>query len=295
MGPPPKVRTNVPQAAVEGVVQDEPYDVLHPNTEDSGNIALAIARQSSAIRTLLAHLTAQSGDVLGDLTAGGQASSTTKGVSKWEQHVLRTDDATTAPEATPSQTCASVRGGSSAVVHAAVPGEARRLQNSTRNGSPGMDPGSRHRCCLKRGFPPHKRSVGFDDGVAGAVSHRQGGLDFGLYAQPTRRAASASLPREVSQPAAQCSSIWATCSSTVDGGVSLLFERFGDTSNQKERDSQKSREDTSSCPSFPKGRGARPRRVAQEKAAVPEAAQSKVHSRCMSPDSESVSARENLK
>jgi len=50
--------------------------------QSSAIIALAIARQSSAIITLVAHLASQSGDILGDLTAGGPYSSTTKGVHR---------------------------------------------------------------------------------------------------------------------------------------------------------------------------------------------------------------------
>ena len=85
VGPPPKVKSGVPQVAVPDVGQDEPYDALQPSSEEAGNIALAIARQSSAITTLVAHLASQSGDVLGDLTAVGPHSSTTKGVHRREK------------------------------------------------------------------------------------------------------------------------------------------------------------------------------------------------------------------
>ena len=84
MSPPPKIRSP-PQKLVPETIQDEPYDALQPEQEDESKIARVIAQQSSALTALVAHLTAQSSDALGDLVVPGQTSSTTKGVQRRER------------------------------------------------------------------------------------------------------------------------------------------------------------------------------------------------------------------
>ena len=67
-----------------GVGLDEPYDPLQPVQEEVG-IAAAIHQQSSAVMALVAHLTSQSGDVLGDFSSVSLQSGTTKGVQRRER------------------------------------------------------------------------------------------------------------------------------------------------------------------------------------------------------------------
>jgi hypothetical protein len=71
-------------APVLGVVGDEPYDALQPGSEEPA-MAAAIQQQSNAVLALVAHLTSQAGDVLGDLNTTGQQSGTTKGVQRRER------------------------------------------------------------------------------------------------------------------------------------------------------------------------------------------------------------------
>ena len=84
IGPPPKVRAAPSVAPVLGVVGDEPYDALQPGSEEPA-MAAAIQQQSNAVLALVAHLTSQAGDVLGDLNTTGQQSGTTKGVQRREK------------------------------------------------------------------------------------------------------------------------------------------------------------------------------------------------------------------
>ena len=86
-GPPPRVRQPTVSQSAADVVADEPYDVLQPGLieEQGGGIVAAIAQQSTAITQLVAHLASSSGDALGDLSAVGQSSSSTKGVQRREK------------------------------------------------------------------------------------------------------------------------------------------------------------------------------------------------------------------
>ena len=85
VGPPPKVRLSQPLVPAQDVAADEPYDMLQPAEGEAPDIAAAIAQQSTAITALVAHLASQSSDVLGDLSAVGQPSSSTKGVQRRER------------------------------------------------------------------------------------------------------------------------------------------------------------------------------------------------------------------
>lgn len=85
VGPPPKVRMSQPLVPAQDVAVDEPYDMLQPAEAEPPDIAAAIAQQSTAITALVAHLASQSSDVLGDLSAVGQPSSSTKGVQRRER------------------------------------------------------------------------------------------------------------------------------------------------------------------------------------------------------------------
>ena len=84
VGPPPKVPFTPSQVPAPGVGLDEPYDPLQPVQEEVG-IAAAIHQQSSAVMALVAHLTSQSGDVLGDFSSVSLQSGTTKGVQRRER------------------------------------------------------------------------------------------------------------------------------------------------------------------------------------------------------------------
>ena len=84
IGPPPKVRHSSPGAPAPGAAPEEPYDPLQPVAEDP-SIAAAIHQQSSAVMALVAHLTSQSGDVLGDFSSASLQSGTTKGVQRREK------------------------------------------------------------------------------------------------------------------------------------------------------------------------------------------------------------------
>jgi len=65
IGPPPRTRAAPAAPGANDAVQDEPYDPLQPTAGDPESIASAIAQQSTAITALVAHLTSQSGDVMG--------------------------------------------------------------------------------------------------------------------------------------------------------------------------------------------------------------------------------------
>eukprot|EP00435_Cladocopium_sp_Y103_P009652 s39_g2.t1 len=84
LGPPPKVKVATAAEVVTGVGNEEPYDVLQPTLEDP-SIAAALAQQSTAITALVAHLAAQGGDAMGDLTSLATSSSSTKGVQRREK------------------------------------------------------------------------------------------------------------------------------------------------------------------------------------------------------------------
>jgi len=84
IGPPPKVKASQAVVPAVGVAGDEPYDALQPGPEEPA-IAVAIQQQSNAVFALVAHLTSQAGDVLGDLIATGSQSGTTKGVQRREK------------------------------------------------------------------------------------------------------------------------------------------------------------------------------------------------------------------
>ena len=85
IGPPPRTRAAPAAPGANDAVQDEPYDPLQPTAGDPESIASAIAQQSTAITALVAHLTSQSGDVMGDFLSTGQSSSTTRGVQRREK------------------------------------------------------------------------------------------------------------------------------------------------------------------------------------------------------------------
>ena len=84
IGPPPKTRNVVGTQNAAAVEGDEPYDALQPQ-EGTDGMLVALTNQSTALTALVAHLTAQSGDVLGDLTTPGQVGSSTKGVQRREK------------------------------------------------------------------------------------------------------------------------------------------------------------------------------------------------------------------
>ena len=84
IGPPPKTKNVQVSLSAPAVERDEPYDVLQPQ-EDSNGMLAALAQQSTALTALVAHLTSQSGDVLGDLATPGQLGNTTKGVQRREK------------------------------------------------------------------------------------------------------------------------------------------------------------------------------------------------------------------
>ena len=85
LGPPPKVRNLQPALNAGGAAQDEPYDVLQSGPEELLGVAAALTQQSSAITALVAHLTAQGGDVLGDFTSAGNQSGSIRGVQRREK------------------------------------------------------------------------------------------------------------------------------------------------------------------------------------------------------------------
>eukprot|EP00435_Cladocopium_sp_Y103_P064646 s2135_g26.t1 len=84
LSPPPKVRANPTLEHATGVGGEELYDVLQPVAEDTSPAA-ALTQQSTAITALVAHLAAQGGDAMGDLTSLATSSSSTKGVQRREK------------------------------------------------------------------------------------------------------------------------------------------------------------------------------------------------------------------
>lgn len=87
IGPPPKTRAPIPGAYAgdQPMEEDEPKDVMDPvsQLQSSDQILLALAQQSSAITSLVAHLTSGS-DPMSDLSASGsnQFSAGTRGVQR---------------------------------------------------------------------------------------------------------------------------------------------------------------------------------------------------------------------
>ena len=84
LSPPPRTRNMPPKPSAAAVENEEPYDALQP-IEEKADIAVALAQQSTAITALVAHLAAQSGNMVGELSSLGQSSSSTRGVQRRER------------------------------------------------------------------------------------------------------------------------------------------------------------------------------------------------------------------
>ena len=179
LGPPPKVRNLQPALIAEGAAQDEPYDVLQSGAEEPLGVAAALTQQSSAITALVAHLTAQGGDVLGDFTPAGNQSGSIRGVQRREKMQNELAAGTSNffiqlmqqlhRRPSPIEASTAVRGGDFFGVNASVLGAPRRVPPQPGDGFGCLGVRSCDRCCCPRRSASHPRGSGSSHGCGGAV------------------------------------------------------------------------------------------------------------------------------